>query len=679
MFYFNTLNLNQLSGGNQVKQGDFGSTFAYNLADEKGQELDIFDQKTAYVNLVLDNNIVFTTTVIVDGSTVTFNIDKAIPVGLYFLEIKIDSYIFPSDRQTIILIEAGAVAYDLKDLIPNYDTNMTITGILSDLSQKGIDINDLKTKMSSIYNNALSDHAEIIQARDGQTSLDGRLDAIEAKEASDYLDLNTKTTTNASNIASTNSRLDGIIANAGNGTVPSELTDIRIGYDGTSYSTAGEAVRKQLLGINEKLTKTTNPDGNKLVSSKYGANNLINKNDLIAGYYINGSGIMTQSADWYATDYIDVSNNVYINPQQGVGLSSWYDSGKNFISSFTPSGPVSVPSGAKYIRSSILNTFINTAYIVDGQRNVEGANADLNGYPLITKKPYRDGFQKFTVKVNKSKSVNTTSNDDNYEGATFEDVECHLYIPSNFYSPFGKPSKLLMLCHGAGKGAIDWQTVPSYVAMVKAFSANGYFVFDCNGFSNDALGCSFWGDQRGLTAWRKAYQYVTDNYNVEKEFSIYAFSMGGLTALNLAFQGLPNVKSIALGSPVVNLEAVFSSTDGTQNIIKVLYGMGDGWDAKKAQGSNPYANLLNIGGTETIVKSLPPIKIWYGSTETNNTGNPAVEKNYAKRFVDAINNGGGTAEYREVAGGVHSLSYGANPNVTNEIITYLNRFSWGGE
>ena len=147
MFYFNTLNLNQISGGNQVKQGDFGSTFTYKLADEKNQELDIFDQKTAYVNLVLDNNIVFTTTVIVNGSTVTFNIDKAIPTGLYFLEIKIDSYIFPSDRRTIILVTAGSVAYDLKDLVPNYDTNTTISGILSDLSQKGIDISDLGSRL----------------------------------------------------------------------------------------------------------------------------------------------------------------------------------------------------------------------------------------------------------------------------------------------------------------------------------------------------------------------------------------------------------------------------------------------------------------------------------------------------------------------------------------------------
>ena len=137
----------------------------YNLADEKSRELDAFDKKTAYINLVLNDTIVFTTTAIVDKSTVTFRIDKAIPTGLYFLEIKIDSYIFPSDRKTIILVTAGSVAYDLKDLVPNYDTNMTISGILSDLSQKGIDITDLKTKMNAIYNNALADHAEIIQAR----------------------------------------------------------------------------------------------------------------------------------------------------------------------------------------------------------------------------------------------------------------------------------------------------------------------------------------------------------------------------------------------------------------------------------------------------------------------------------------------------------------------------------
>ena len=152
MFYSNTLNLLQVGGGTQVKQGDLGSKFSYKLANEKDQELDDFDKEVAHINLVLDDKIVFTTTATVDNSTVTFNIDKAIPVGLYFLEIKIRDYIFPSDKQTIIFVQSGAVAYDLKELVPNYDVNMTLKGILSDLSQKGIDISDLDRQLAQKAN-----------------------------------------------------------------------------------------------------------------------------------------------------------------------------------------------------------------------------------------------------------------------------------------------------------------------------------------------------------------------------------------------------------------------------------------------------------------------------------------------------------------------------------------------
>ena len=149
MEFFNSLNLTQIKGGTKLKQGDLGSVLSYSLTDENGQEITSFDNKTAYINLVLDDKIWFTTTTLVDISRVTFRIDKAIPIGLYYLEIKIDDYIFPSDRDSIILIEEGSTPYDLKELVPNYDINMTLKGILSDLSQKGIDINDLKTKMSA--------------------------------------------------------------------------------------------------------------------------------------------------------------------------------------------------------------------------------------------------------------------------------------------------------------------------------------------------------------------------------------------------------------------------------------------------------------------------------------------------------------------------------------------------
>lgn len=339
MFYFNTLNLNQLSGGNKVKQGDFGSTFSYTLADEKGQELDIFDQKTAYVNLVLDNNIVFTTTVIVDGSTVTFNIDKAIPIGLYFLEIKIDSYIFPSDRQTIILIEAGAVAYDLKDLIPNYDTNMTITGILSDLSQKGIDINDLKTKMSAIYNNALSDHAEILNARGGQSSLDNRLDGLSEKDT----DLQNQISSNISVTSSINGRLDTIVANAGNGTVPSEVIEARVDSKGKIYPT---------LASHMEILDTISIDSSL-------ANLNLEQNFLIRA--VDGGKESNTSAKMNASDYIYVKNAKFVHLETtfygGSDGYAFYDENKKFISgSNVYSKIINVPTNAYYFRFTVYSS-----------------------------------------------------------------------------------------------------------------------------------------------------------------------------------------------------------------------------------------------------------------------------------------------------------------------------------
>lgn len=181
MEFFNSLNLTQIKGGTKLKQGDLGSVLSYSLTDENGQEITSFDNKTAYINLVLDDKIWFTTTTLVDISRVTFRIDKPIPIGLYYLEIKIDDYIFPSDRDSIILIEEGSTPYDLKELVPNYDINMTLKGILSDLSQKGIDIRDLKTKMNAIYNNALADHAEVVQARGGFKTLSNRLNDFDAE------------------------------------------------------------------------------------------------------------------------------------------------------------------------------------------------------------------------------------------------------------------------------------------------------------------------------------------------------------------------------------------------------------------------------------------------------------------------------------------------------------------
>lgn len=245
MEFFNALNLSQISGGTKLKQGDFGSVLSYSLADENGQEIASFDTKTAYVNLVLDDKILFTTTTQVDISRVTFHIDKALPTGLYYLEIKIDNYIFPSDKDSIILIEEGATAYDLKDLVPNYDTNMTISGILSDLSQKGIDIRDLNrradeqaTQVSNLENNKANKEEvnTLATEKANQTALDTEKNERLAEVAVERARINSFTT-----------------LSQGSTTGDAELIDGRVGADGVVYSNIGGAVRGQVSGLKSDI------------------------------------------------------------------------------------------------------------------------------------------------------------------------------------------------------------------------------------------------------------------------------------------------------------------------------------------------------------------------------------------------------------------------------------------
>lgn len=342
MFYDNTLNLKQELGGSKIKQGDFGSVLSFILLDGNGSYIDELNQKTASISLCTDDKILYVTTATINNSTVEFKIDKAIPAGVYYVEIKVDNYIFPSDRSTIISIEQGATVYDLKDLIPNYDVSMTLTDILNKLNVKDGQVVDLQNKMNAIYSNALSDHAEILTARGGQSSLDSRLDAIEAKEASDYLDLNTKTTTNASNIALTNSRLNGIVANAGNGTVPSELTDIRIGYDGTSYSTAGEAMREQFRGINYILEQVVSQ-----------GKNIFDTSNALAGCYISDrTGTVTVNESFSSYYFpVDATQKLSFN-------SVFVDSRITWVSSSQDMSKYSVGDVINGFISAIANTAV---------------------------------------------------------------------------------------------------------------------------------------------------------------------------------------------------------------------------------------------------------------------------------------------------------------------------------
>ena len=84
---------------------------------------------------------------------------------------------------------------------------------------------------------------EVAEARGTEATLGDRLRKMDGEISQ-----------TATDITRTESRIDGLIADAGNGTVPSELTDLRVAYDGQTYATAGKAVREQFTDLKNDTT-----------------------------------------------------------------------------------------------------------------------------------------------------------------------------------------------------------------------------------------------------------------------------------------------------------------------------------------------------------------------------------------------------------------------------------------
>lgn len=296
--------------------------------------------------------------------------------------------------------------------------------------------------------------------------------------------------------------------------------------------------------------------------------------------------------------------------------------------------------------------------------SIDGLTASGSKY-----RPYQSGFIQFNVSVNQVIPEVTTTDNIVSDNQVFEDVGCMLKLPMD-YTATGKSTKLLMVCHGAGRPVVGaetcWINTESYVNMINYFVNNGYAVFDCNGASNTHY--DFWGSPVGISAYRKAYEYVVNNYNVESDLYIYGFSMGGLTALNLIMNDFPNVKAVALGSPVINLEEAWNN-----NIATLYSTQTTTYSDSLVAGYNPYLLLKIFNNNEIIFKKLPPVKIWYGGNETHDV-RPYVDKAVGQRFVNAIKNSNGVAQYREFANCGHEICYGSNQNAYIEFAMWLNRF-----
>ena len=109
----------------------------------------------------------------------------------------------------------------------------------------------------------------------------------------------------------------------------------------------------------------------------------------------------------------------------------------------------------------------------------------------------------------------------------------------NSYSTSGKPTRLVINCHGAGGTVTTDDSQVENQALTKYLLANGYAVMDVNGLPNDFSKIkkidirNNIGSPIAVQSYIKAYHYCMENFNLKREVFVHGASMGGISSTNL--------------------------------------------------------------------------------------------------------------------------------------------------
>ena len=304
-------------------------------------------------------------------------------------------------KNAIDNLTAEDIAFD------NTGTGMASTDVQNAILEIKDDIPDVDTTLSSSSNNAIANSAVKSALDDLASDLGDDIDAVEAQipTVDNNLDTTsgnpiansavaTKTASIDASIANTNAnlatqtaRIDSIIALPdGSTTADAELVDIRTGADGSTYSSAGDAVRGQIDAINGELVKLGNTTLPLLTSKSFSE----------TGYIRSSDGLFISAPNNFTTPYIPVvaGDKIYIK--------SFIDNNRAQVAFFSDT------KGNGYQAISVGDlTYKETIYTVENSGFVRFSMSYPEYYPLIF---YYDcglsmSFTKY-IDVEMSKSTN---------------------------------------------------------------------------------------------------------------------------------------------------------------------------------------------------------------------------------------------------------------------------------
>lgn len=287
----------------------------------------------------------------------------------------------------------------------------------------------------------------------------------------------------------------------------------------------------------------------------------------------------------------------------------------------------------------------------------------------------------FTIPINQNIIAHNENSADYVDNETDMVNVNAIFVAPMTYTKDGEPTPLIVIIHGSGFGVstTEWGSSDNgsiisssgFNKLIKKFLQSGYAVCDINGYNNSVPN-NTWGSQRGVMAYRKLIDYVLARYNVQKMVNIYAFSMGGLVALNFMNMNRDIVKCAAIASPVVSLHDQAYASNTWKPQIQTSYGFAEGtdWDdnLNLVQGYDPFERFIDVNGKEYDISNYPFMRIWHGTADT-------VSPQLSAELVQAIRNGGHDCTYRAVTDAGHEICYGANAKCNDEYVYWFNRFN----
>lgn len=188
------------------------------------------------------------------------------------------------------------------------------------------------------------------------------------------------------------------------------------------------------------------------VYTKIKPNNMIVRCHMVNGYYVDTTGEKKTSNGWSITDKVHLNGieSLFFNL---VGLTCFYDSNGLFISyvEATNYGVVKIPQNASYLIASIPNENLDRCAIYNNDTWLQYDEGVIEYEKITGKKEYADGYIRFTVPVNQEITDLTDTTNTLVDKSTMVNVDCILSLPTT-YKHYGSPTKLIMMCHGAGRG-----------------------------------------------------------------------------------------------------------------------------------------------------------------------------------------------------------------------------------